>query len=70
MSFTEQANAPFPIGSRVIIEGRKGVWIVYDHHGHSWPLGEDIDRVVLIHANDPDRFVNSTWDQLKEPHRD
>jgi hypothetical protein len=66
-NFIEQAKAPFPIGSRVQIEGRKGIWVVYDHHGCTWPLGEDVDRVVLIHANDPDQYVTTTWDQLRKP---
>jgi hypothetical protein len=61
MTFTEQAKAPYPIGSRVMVEGRKGIWIVYDHHGHSWPLGQDINQVVLHKANNIQELVYTTW---------
>jgi hypothetical protein len=44
-------DVPFRCGTEV--RPKRGpdaqfVWTVYDHHGVSWPEGEDVARVVLV----------------------
>jgi hypothetical protein len=41
-------DVPFALDSRVTVQGKHGVWIVFDHHGISWEQGTDTDRVVVI----------------------